>query len=257
MPHIDRAPSPIIIKIVYYGPSGIGKTATLRRLSARLHNRPGCRMLSLSGPDERTLYFDSLPIPFSVGDTRVLLRLYSVPGQPMHRHTRRLLLRSADGVILVGRSWSQGRDAAGTDSGTTAAQGGTDLDNAALCELRSNLRECGITVESLPVVVQPSPHDSADDASMLQALLSIVQAAWPAAAARAEGRSPAAALIMAALRQALGVSGAGHTAADGTAVAGTGDDAELMRVPCGPQPLAELWSQRARSGIPSGGVPRS
>lgn len=260
MSHLEPASPascPLVqLKIVYYGPSGAGKTATLRRLAARLLH--ASRVFTLDTSEARTLFFDLLPIRLTHAKGSVLLRLISVPGSPMHRPMRRLLLRGADGVILL-----PAHDDAERADATTHAPGsglpcrGRTGTEAGFEELRSNLRECGITVESLPVVVQPSPHDSADDASMLQALLSIVQAAWPAAAARAEGRSPAAALIMAALRQALGVSGAGHTAADGTAVAGTGDDAELMRVPCGPQPLAELWSQRARSGIPSGGVPRS
>lgn len=170
MPSFDPARRSLTLKFVYYGPSGAGKTASLNLLDQRIRRRvPGSHRLLCRRPGglfcfdtllDRTMFFDSLALAVHSGDERLLLRLVSVPGEAMHRHTRRLLLRGADGIMLVGDQGCQ-------DS---------------LSELRNNLRESGISADVIPVVAQPSPAGPEGAKLVTEALLSLVKAAWPSVA---------------------------------------------------------------------------
>mgnify|MGYP000423313948 CR=1 FL=1 len=62
----------LTIKLVYYGPALSGKTTNLQALHARLLDRHKSRLMTLDTTNDRTLYFDVLPISFqSVGALRV------------------------------------------------------------------------------------------------------------------------------------------------------------------------------------------
>jgi hypothetical protein len=187
MPLVDPIRRSITLKFVYYGPTGVGKTASLKLLEQRLHRgprsgssagagagpggrRPG-RLLCLDTVEGRTLFFEILSIDLGARrdprlDTRLLLRLFSVPGGDMHRHTRRLLLRGADGIMLVG--------------GESAGASSRHRDNGSLGELRSNLRESGIGLDSLPILTQPSPGHSDGETLVIESLLALLESAWPA-----------------------------------------------------------------------------
>lgn len=196
----------LALKFVYYGPMGVGKTASLRILEKRLRHRPfpsqlesrpessgrrPGRMLCLDTLGEQTIFFETLSIVVpGMADgsadekeprkaLRLLLRLFTVPGGEMHRHTRRLLLRGADGIVLVSNRTSH------TEMGREEA--------AKLAELHSHLRELGVHaipgpisgpgvgVDAIPVVVQPSPRGLDTDMAVVEVLMSLLQAAWPAA----------------------------------------------------------------------------
>lgn len=170
MPSFDPARRSLTLKFVYYGPSGAGKTASLNLLDQRIKRRvPGSQRLLCRRPGglfcfdtllDRTRFFDSLALSVNCGDERLLLRLISVPGEAMHRHTRRLLLRGADGIVLVGDHDCQ-------DS---------------LSELRHNLRESGISADAIPLVTQPSPKGPQSAAFVVETLTRLVSAAWPTVA---------------------------------------------------------------------------
>ena len=54
-------------------------------------------MLTLDTKDDRTLYFDFLPVEFSTaGGFAVKMKLFTVPGQVMHKSTRKVVLAGAD-----------------------------------------------------------------------------------------------------------------------------------------------------------------
>jgi hypothetical protein len=160
------------LKFVYYGASGVGKTTSLRLLEQQL----GGELLCLDTHSTQTLFFDLLTIVTDLTDRRLLLRLYSVPGDPIHLHTRKLLLRGADGVVLVGDP------ASGADPSTADMQ----------AELRHHLRESGIRAEQLPLVCQPRPFGAAPESTVIDALLQLLQSAWGAAEQLAQraGASP-------------------------------------------------------------------
>jgi mutual gliding-motility protein MglA len=101
-------PAAVALKLVYWGPGLSGKTTNLKWLHARLRPELRGRLISLDTPGERTVYFDSLPLDLDPdGGAPVRLRLYTVPGQPRFRLTRRLVLQGVDGLVFVWDSRSR------------------------------------------------------------------------------------------------------------------------------------------------------
>jgi len=99
MPQFNLDAREITLKIVYYGPALSGKTTNLQQIHARCANHARGEMVTLDTQDDRTLYFDFLPVEFGVdGMYRIKLKLFTVPGQVMHRATRKVVLAGADAV---------------------------------------------------------------------------------------------------------------------------------------------------------------
>lgn len=142
MAQLDSTLRRVVLKVVYYGPAGAGKTANLKSLAAQLRDRHRGRLLSPDCDGGPTHFFDLLPVSLTCAGTRVVLRLLSVPGDPMHTSTRRLVLHGADAVVFV---------ADGTQD--------TGANETALGDLRANLRDSGLPPESLPLVVQVNKSD--------------------------------------------------------------------------------------------------
>jgi hypothetical protein len=131
-------------KIVYYGPGLCGKTTNLSFIYAK--TSPGSRgeMVSLETETDRTLFFDLLPIEVGkVGGFRTRLQLYTVPGQVFYNTTRKLVLKGVDGIVFV------------ADSQRPMA----DANVESFRNLEENLRELGIDVASLPLVLQYNKRD--------------------------------------------------------------------------------------------------
>ncbi|MCS6912970.1 MAG: GTPase domain-containing protein [Myxococcales bacterium] len=144
MAQVDFSRREITIKLVYYGPALSGKTTNLQALHARLTDAHRSRLLTLETANDRTLFFDLLPIalPHSSGP-KVVLKLMTVPGQVMHNNTRRLVLRGADGVAFV------------ADSRISE----TRANNEAYAHLRANLRDNGLDPDAIPIVIQFNKRD--------------------------------------------------------------------------------------------------
>lgn len=131
-------------KIVYYGPGLCGKTTNLSYIYAK--TAPGSRgeMVSLETETDRTLFFDLLPIEVGkVGGFRTRLQLYTVPGQVFYNTTRKLVLKGVDGLVFV------------ADSQRPMA----DANSESFKNLEENLREMGLTIDSLPLVLQFNKRD--------------------------------------------------------------------------------------------------
>ncbi len=144
---LNAAQRELALKIVYYGPGLSGKTTNLQAIHKRLDAASRGRLMTLDTADDRTLFFDLLPIFFqSEGGLKVKIKLYTVPGQVMHNSTRRLVLRGADGVAFIADSQrSQSR-----------------ANNEYWQNLLSNLRENGIDYGQIPIVVQFNKRDLPD-----------------------------------------------------------------------------------------------
>ena len=96
------------LKLVYWGPGLSGKSTNLKWLHARLRPELRGRLITLDTPGERTIYFDCLPLDLDPGrGLPIRLRLYTVPGQPRFRPTRRLVLQGVDGLVFVWDSRSR------------------------------------------------------------------------------------------------------------------------------------------------------
>ena len=144
MPTVSHRKREVLLKIVYYGPGLGGKTTNLEFIHA--HSRPEYRgkLLSLTSDNERTLFFDLLPI--DLGEFKgysIRLHLCTVPGQMAFDRTRRLILRGVDGVVFV------------VDS--QPAQ--VDANTVSLENLATNLRALGVDPNHIPVIVQYNKRD--------------------------------------------------------------------------------------------------
>src|SRR5438105_1376956 len=131
-------------KIVYYGPGLCGKTTNLHYIYAKTSPQSRGEMVSLETETDRTLFFDLLPIDVGViGGFKTRLQLYTIPGQVFYNTTRKLVLKGVDGIVFVADS-QQAMQEANLES----------LEN-----LRENLRELGVKLDEIPLVVQLNKRD--------------------------------------------------------------------------------------------------
>jgi mutual gliding-motility protein MglA len=140
---IDFTERQMTLKLVYYGPPLSGKTSNLRALHARVEATNRGRLMTLDTRDDRTLFFDLLPIFFRASGFSFRIKVYTVPGQPIHEATRRVVLSQADGVVFVADSRPD-----------RAATNRESWDN-----LTKNLATLGL--ERIPCVVQYNKRDVA------------------------------------------------------------------------------------------------
>jgi hypothetical protein len=144
MANINYATKEIIIKIVYYGPGMSGKTTNLQVLHQMVPKDAASRMISLATEQDRTLYFDLLPISLgSVKGFNTKFQLYTVPGQVYYNTTRKLVLNGVDGVVFVADS----------------QVGKMPENKESLENLRENLAEYGIDLNTFAVVMQYNKRD--------------------------------------------------------------------------------------------------
>ena len=175
MPQLNLDTREITLKLVYYGPARSGKTTNLQQIHALLAHQARGRIVTLDTQDDRTLYFDFLPVEFGVeGEYRIRIKLFTVPGQVMHRSTRRVVLAGADAVAFI------------ADSQRSCASS-----NAySYRDLETNLRANGIDIRDIPQVVQFNKRDLPDVKPLEE-----IRAAWegtgiptvPAAAVKGDG----------------------------------------------------------------------
>jgi signal recognition particle receptor subunit beta len=145
--HAERT---IDVKLVYYGPTLGGKSATLAALASLAGEAVGGELISVRSPDERTLLFDLLPLEAgAILGHRVSIKAYATPGQVPLDAPRRVVLAGADAVVFVADSRPSRRE-----------QNVWSLQN-----LRLNMRCVGLESARVPLVVQFNKQDLADAAS--------------------------------------------------------------------------------------------
>jgi len=95
----------ITAKIVYYGPGLGGKTSSLQYIYNNLPEENKGKMISLATDEDRTIYFDFLPLHLGkIQNFTVKVQLYTVPGQVRYNATRKLVLKGVDGLVFVADS---------------------------------------------------------------------------------------------------------------------------------------------------------
>lgn len=109
MSFVNFARKEISFKVVFYGPPLCGKTTNLECIHASIPDEVKGQMTILSTQQDRTLYFDFLPLKSDViTGFSSKFQLYTVPGQPIYNETRRLVLNGTDGLVFVADSqWSE------------------------------------------------------------------------------------------------------------------------------------------------------
>ena len=68
MAQVDFAERQLTLKLVYYGPALSGKTSNLRALHAKVDKLNRGRLMTLDTRDDRTLFFDLLPLTVRARD---------------------------------------------------------------------------------------------------------------------------------------------------------------------------------------------
>ena len=144
MVFFNYATKEITAKIVYYGPGLSGKTTNLQYIYNSLPQGNKGKMISLTTADDRTLFFDFLPIELgTIKGMHIRIQLYTVPGQVFYNSTRKLVLQGVDGLVFVADSQKEMLEA-NLES----------WDN-----LEKNLKEQGRRLRDIPHVVQYNKRD--------------------------------------------------------------------------------------------------
>jgi signal recognition particle receptor subunit beta len=151
-------------KIVYYGPGLCGKTTNLQHIYGRTSSESRGEMVSLETETDRTLFFDLLPIDVgSIAGFNTRIQLYTVPGQVFYNTTRKLVLKGVDGVVFVADS--------------QRAMLGANKDS--FQNLEENLREMGLSVDEIPLVLQYNKRDLPDVLSVEELDQALNRQGWP------------------------------------------------------------------------------
>lgn len=144
MSFINFAAREINCKIVYYGAGLGGKTTNLQWIFDQTLGKSGGKMISLATETDRTLFFDFLPLDLgTVRGFKTRFHLYTVPGQVFYDASRKLILRSVDGVIFVADSQEERMDA----------------NIEALENLQENMKEHAYDFMRIPYVLQLNKRD--------------------------------------------------------------------------------------------------
>lgn len=144
-------------KIVYYGPGRSGKTTNMEYIYKTYRKQVVGEMVSVDTEGDRTLFFDFLPMGLGqIKGFDIRLQVYTVPGQVQYRSTRKLVLKGVDGVIFVADSLAVRRE----------------KNMLSLKDLQHNLKEYGISILNIPLVMQ---HNKRDLAGQGVPLMSIEQ----------------------------------------------------------------------------------
>lgn len=168
---IDFQERQLTLKLVYYGPPLSGKSSNLRALHGAVDKLNRGRLMTLDTRDDRTLFFDLLPIFFRASGLSFRIKVYTVPGQPVHEATRKVVLAGSDGVVFV------------ADSSPAAREENRE----SWQNLAANLVALGL--ERRPVVVQYNKRDLPDAVPLEEAerFGDPSQAPCPACAKRGDG----------------------------------------------------------------------
>lgn len=131
-------------KIVFYGPGMGGKTTNIQYVYKKTAGDARGDMISLSTENERTLFFDFLPLDLGeIRGFKTRFHLYTVPGQVFYEASRKLILRGVDGIVFVADSQVERMEA----------------NIESLKGMEQNLVEQGYDIDQLPIVMQWNKRD--------------------------------------------------------------------------------------------------
>jgi signal recognition particle receptor subunit beta len=137
----------ITCKVVYYGPGLGGKTSSLKVVHRVLDPEERNKLISLKTDEERTLFFDFLPIELGVvGGYKIKIQGFTVPGQVKYNLTRKYVLMGADCVVFVADSQSSR----------------LEENIGSMLNLGDNLAANGLDLNTIPLVIQYNKQDLAD-----------------------------------------------------------------------------------------------
>ncbi len=101
-------------------------------------------MLSLETEQDRTIFFDLLPVDLgTLSGFNARVQLFTVPGQIKYEETRKLVLKSTDGVVFVADSQASMMD----------------FNIESFKSMQQNLKANNLDFESIPFVIQYNKQD--------------------------------------------------------------------------------------------------
>ena len=131
-------------KLVYYGAGLCGKTTNLEAIYEAVPDTSRGKMVSMKTQSDRTLFFDLLPLDLGeIMGFKTRFLLYTVPGQVFYNATRKLVLKGADAIVFVADS----------------EVGKMEENKESLANLRANLTEYSLDLDSIPWVIQYNKRD--------------------------------------------------------------------------------------------------
>lgn len=144
MTFINYNTKEINCKIVYYGCGLSGKTTNLQCIYDKTTESTKGKLISLSSENERTLFFDFLPL--DAGEVRgfkTRFHLYTIPGQSFYEVSRQFILKGVDGIVFVIDSQRERLEA--------------NLESYE--SLETNLESQGYDITKIPLVFQYNKRD--------------------------------------------------------------------------------------------------
>lgn len=134
-------------KIIYFGPTGSGKTENLRSIFKNTSKEMQAGLLEMSDERRSTQFFDFLPVSIGkVGDFHFKLHLYTLPAASIYESVQSVLLKGIDGYVMV------------ADSRVEAM-----MDNLqAISDMKKVLNDEGYNYTDLPKVIQYNKRDFKD-----------------------------------------------------------------------------------------------
>ena len=137
----------INFKVVYYGPGLGGKTTNLEYIYQSIAPSYKGKMISLMTDNERTLFFDFLPLELGkIKGFTTRVQIYTVPGQEYYEASRKLILKGVDGVVFI----------------VDSQEHRLNENINSYKELVLRLKEYNLDVDTLPCVVQYNKRDLSD-----------------------------------------------------------------------------------------------
>jgi len=141
---INYTTKEINCKVIYFGPGLGGKTTNIQFIYEKTQQRERGKLVTLSTENERTLFFDFLPL--SIGEVRgfkTRFHLYTIPGQTFYEVSRQFILKGVDGIVFV------------ADSQTERMEANIESFES----LEKSLEKQGYDIHKLPLVFQYNKRD--------------------------------------------------------------------------------------------------
>lgn len=151
MSFINYASKEINCKIVYCGVGLGGKTTNVQYIYEQTQKHQKGKMVTLSTENERTLFFDFLPL--SIGDVRgyqTRFHIYTIPGQTFYEISQQFILKGSDGIVFV------------VDSDPERMESNIESFEA----LQKSLDQQGYDIGKIPLVFQYNKRDLPDAVSI-------------------------------------------------------------------------------------------
>ena len=143
----DRDAHEIHGKVVYWGPTGAGKSANLQFIHRKLKREHRGELSKQTASDGKTTY-DVLPVSLgAVRGYKTSIQISTVPGSPQAAGLRKELIKGVDGIVFVADLRPDRHDAT----------------LASAAELRRHLAAQGRKIEDVPLVLQYNRRDMVDE----------------------------------------------------------------------------------------------